>query len=123
MSLQGKLNSNGVSENQISEVVRQIEDLLKEYKDQPFKIGKTDNPKQRVYQYTREGYSILKTVFEHPCLEVVDNMEKYLIRYFDMKDETTDDIINVNDGGGGRKSESLTYYIYVTVKKNNNEDN
>ncbi len=123
MSLQEKLRSNGVSQAEILEVVQRIEKLLKVYIDKPFKIGKTDNPQQRVYEYTNEGHSIFKTVFEHSCLEVIDDMERYLICYFDLKGTTTDDIINVNDGGGGRRTESPTYYIYVNIKTDNNENN
>ena len=123
MFLKKKLRSNGVKEAEVSVVVHRIENLLKEYVGRPFKMGKTDNPKQRTYKYANEGYSILKIVFEHPCLDVIDDMEKYLIRYFEIKEATCDDITNVNDGGAGRKSESFRYYIYVTIKTNNNEHN
>lgn len=124
MFLKKRLRSNGVTEAEVSVVVHRIEDLLKEHVGRPFKIGKTDNPKKRTYKYANEGYSILKTVFEHPCLDVINDMEKYLIHYFEIKEATNDDIINENDGGAGRRSDSIMHmhYIYITIKTTNNED-
>lgn len=62
-------------------------------------------------------YPIFKVVFSHPSLDVIDKMEKCVIRYFKITEATEDDIVNVKDGGAGRRTRSAMYYIYITIKK------
>ena len=116
MALMYNLNAKGITEKEVSEVIRQLISIIKEYPNKGFKIGKTDDPERRENEHKNEGSSIFKIVFGNPSLEIVDDMERFLIRYFDTKEDTEENLANQKDGGGGRRSDKNMYYNYVIIK-------
>ena len=123
MAILNKLDAREITNKEALVVIDRVEQLLDEYRNCSFVIGKTDNPKQRDDAYESKEYRIFEIVFSDASLGAIDEMEKCLIRYFKIEGTTADDITNENDGGAGRKSDSLMYYIYVAIKTSNNENN
>ena len=123
MAILNELDAREITNTGALGVIDRVEQLLDEYRNTPFVIGKTDDPNRRENEYALKDYSIFKVVFSHPSLDAIDEMEKCLIRYFKIEETTADGIINENDGGAGRRSEGLMYYIYVAIKPNDNEHN
>jgi hypothetical protein len=117
MAILRNLDEREITDKEALVVIDRVEQLLDEYRNCSFVIGKTDNPNRRENEYALMDYPIFKVVFSHPSLDVIDKMEKCVIRYFKITEATEDDIVNVKDGGAGRRTRSAMHYIYITIKK------
>ena len=72
-----------------------------------FKIGITDNPSSRAYNYT-DRWDEMLVLYQTSSIDNVREMEDMMIVYYPESD-------NENRGGGGRIG-SPPYYLYVVIE-------
>lgn len=77
-----------------------------------FTIGKTDNPKDREYDYLNQDYTHFCVICKGSS-DTINEGEKYLISYFMKHCTLKDKLTNERNGGGGN---TLSDTLYIATK-------